>query len=283
VAFVTDPSIRQVFCEGQPNSLDVAFLNRVIPIGKAEVIPAGGKYALRAFIQGRMSSYGSPESWPDYLAFRDRDFDAEPSETPGLIRLEGKTPIWLTYRACIESYFINSQLLHDYWAESATGPRWRHGLPPAIESIQVAILQASHDLADYQAVRWALAKLKPGPRWPEIDTKWTERSGDLPPSLAFDDCLAEARKMVDAFAAQVSGVTTAKLEGTAQDYRLRFTQDDFYSQSLFLVWFHGKDLLSQLSGHLPSNFPYRRYAEWAASRVDLSRYSDLQQLAEMCA
>ena len=95
MATVTDPSIRLIFCEGQPDSLDSMLLNR-IKSSNSQINPVGGKFAMRAFIQGRMSGY-SPDRCPDCVGFRDRDFDMDPPATSQLIRFPGKTPIWLTY------------------------------------------------------------------------------------------------------------------------------------------------------------------------------------------
>jgi hypothetical protein len=68
-------STKLLFCEGKPDSLDYAILARLVGNPNI-VIPAGGKYGLGAFIQGRLSSYLNQK--PSYLAFRDRDFDAVP-------------------------------------------------------------------------------------------------------------------------------------------------------------------------------------------------------------
>ncbi len=280
---VTGPSVRLIFCEGQPDSLDSALLNR-IKSPDSLISPVGGKYGMGAFIQGRMASY-KPDQCPDCLGFRDRDFDMEPPDNPELIRfsrLHSKTPIWLTYRACVESYFIDAELLHNYWTQSATGPLWQHGPAPKVQEIQDKILQAARELADYQATRWALAQLKPGPRWPEIETTWTDGSGYLPHSLTFDDCLTEANKLVNKFVSQVRGVTAERLEKGAQEYRVRFTRDDFHLRQLFLTWYHGKDLLAKLSRLLVSNFSHKHYAAWAVSRIPISRHPDLQQLATLC-
>jgi hypothetical protein len=278
MARVTAPPSRLIFCEG---NLDSVLLHQIIPAGKAEIKEAGGKRGMRAFIEGHLSGYGTNQ--PDYLGFRDRDFDVEPPDTPQLIRLPVTKPIWMSYRACIENYFVDSQLLYKYWKESAAGPNWGRGAPPAIEIIEEHILHAARELAEYQAIRWALAKLKPDVRWPEVGTTWTEGSGDLPSSLAFEACLDKARKLVDDFRFRVDEVSIAKLEQAAQHYRAQFNQDEFYARKLFVVWYHGKDLLVHLSKRLTPNFSWRHYASWAASHIDVNNHPDLRQLAEMCA
>lgn len=278
MARVTAPSSRLVFCEGD---LDSVLLHQIIPAGKAEIKATGGKHGMRAFIEGHLRGYETNQ--PVYFGFRDRDFDVEPPDSPQLIRLHGAKPIWMSYRACIESYFIDSQLLYEYWTESAAGPKWGHGTPPAVEIIEEYILCAAHELAEYQAIRWALAKLKPSARWPEVETTWTEGSGHLPSSLAYDTCLVKAHELIDGFVSQSSKVSVAELDDKATAYRDRFAAEDFYSRRSFLIWYHGKDLLVHLSKRLALNFSCRHYASWAASHIDVNDHPDLRQLAEMCA
>lgn len=272
-----------IFCEGTKDSLDRRLLNRVVPVASMDsrIKPIGGKQGMLAFIEGYLAS--SKNSQAHYLVFRDRDFNVEPPDTPQLIRLHEEKPIWMSYRTCIESYFVDSQLLYKYWAVRATDSKWKHGAPPVVEIIEEHILRAARELADYQAIRWALAKLKPDARWPEVGTTWTKESGDLPSSLAFDACLDKARQLVGGFRSQVDKVSVAKLEQAAQHYRAQFDQDEFYARKLFVVWYHGKDLLVHLSKRLTPNFPREHYEKWAASHIDVNDHPDLRQLAEMCA
>lgn len=282
-----------VFCEGREGGLDAMFLHQIIPTGRAQIKPVGGKDAMRAFIEGHLAGYtGTP---PKYIGFRDRDLDVEPPDTPQLIRLPGAKPIWMTYRACLENYFIDAQLLHHYWSQCAMGPAWKHGTPPSIETLDALIEQSARDLAEYQAVRWALAQLKPGRRWPSIRTTWKRKgSGHLPSSFAFDDCLTEARRLLHDFKTQANLIHQTQLETEADRFRHQFTQDDFYSSRAFLVWFHGKDLLAQLfkqlnsylhSQGLSSNISSNHYLTstyGAAQNIDPTHHPDLQELIRQC-
>lgn len=277
-----------VFCEGIKDGLDTVFLHQIIPPGQAQIKPVGGKEAMRAFIEGHIAGYTSP---PKYLGFRDRDFDVEPPDTPQLIALHGPKPIWMTYRACLESYFIDADLLHQYWSGSATGPAWKYGPSPLKATFETIIEQSARQLAEYQAVRWALSKLKPGHRWPTIRATWMRRgSGHLPKSLAFDDCLAEASDLVDNFKKEVAPVDKTRLKEEADHFRQRFAEDYFYTQRKFLVWFHGKDLLSQLfrglnlhlqAQGLPSNISAKHYQNssfGAVRHLNSHHHPDLQEL-----
>jgi len=127
---VTDPAIPIIFCEGVEDGLDPVFLHQIIPPGQSEIRPVGGKYSMQAFIEGHLTNYQNTK--PNYLGFRDRDFDVEPPDTPQLIRLQGQKPIFLTYRACIESYLIDARLLHQYWSHHASiSPIWKYSTPPS--------------------------------------------------------------------------------------------------------------------------------------------------------
>jgi hypothetical protein len=230
MAAVTDPSVRLFFCEGK---LDSLLLNRMVPLSKGEIRSTGGKRSMRAFIRGHLAGY-SPERQPECVGFRDRDFDIEPPERQELIRLRGETPIWLTFRACIESYFVDAELVHDYWTASAGSPNWGHGNPPSADEIREKVIESARELAEYQAIRWALAKLKPCSRWPEIETTWTGESGRLPASLTFGDCLNQASRLVREFVAAVSQINAAKLEEEHMSIGAVFPNQIFIQRSCLL-------------------------------------------------
>jgi len=279
MARVLDPTLKIIFCEGRPGSLDDLLLAHIVPVGHVVIQPVGGKRGARAFIEGYLDSYDKVQ--PAYLGFLDRDFDAEPSEAPALIRLEGQKPIWLSHRAAIENYLIDVDLLHQYWTERESTPGWRHGPAPSREKIQEHIRDSAFELVDYQAVRWALSKLKPGPRWPEVSTTWTSGSGDIPGSLEYAACLSQARSLVESFQAQVENIRPDRLDEYANAYRQQFSAPQFFTDQRYLVWFHGKDHLVQLSRRLASAFPRQHYAAWAAENVDVQKHPDLQQLVAL--
>jgi len=234
---------------------------------------------MRAYIEGYLGSYSGQQ--PGYLGFRDRDFDVEPPERPELIQLLGEKPIWLSHRAAVENYLINADLLWQYWVERENAPGWVHGPALPADEIETRIRESAHELADYQAVRWALARLKPGPRWPEVRTTWTKRSGEIPPSLNYDDCLVEACRLVTSFQDQVRAVQPERLQEYAEMYREQFNACHFFEEHQHLVWFHGKDHRTQLCRHLAPNFPWRHYANWAVEHVDIRKHPDLQQLRSL--
>ena len=281
MASIIDPATKIIFCEGQPNSLDSIFLSNILAPSTALIRPVGGKNGMKAFIDGYLSGY-PVDKQPEYIGFRDRDFDAEPPEKEQLIELSGAKPIWLTHLACIENYLIDSALIWQYWHERETVASWHHGKAPSIDLIEEHILTTVKELCEYEAVRWGLSKLKPGSRWPEIQTTWTAKgSGDLPASLKYKDCLANASQLVEAFKSQTEGVSSEKLLAYADAYRAKFSQDSFVSAKQYRFWFHGKDFLVQLCKRFGNGFPRASYLAWAVAHIDSSKYPDLQQLTRI--
>ena len=264
-----------VFCEGK---LDSLILHHLVSDGQVQIQMAGGKRGIRAYIEGRLSGYREGEQ-PNYLAFLDRDFDVQPQEQPRLTRLRGEKPLFLCHRGAIENYMIDRDLIRQYWEEGQRGPAWAYGPAPFEGEIQACIDESARQLADYQAIRWALASLKPGPRWPELDTTWTkDGSGDIPSSLAYHNCLAQAAQLVDTFGAQSQGIHQDRLKECAEAYRERFRDERFFHECRYLVWFHGKDHLALLCHELADNFPRAHYAAWATEHIDVDKHPDLQEL-----
>jgi hypothetical protein len=277
---VVDPNHKIIFCEGRPGSLDDLLLGHILPLGQVLVKPVGGKHGMRAFIEGYLGAY-SDTNQPDYLGFRDRDFDVEPPEQPQLTRWPGEKPIWLSYRAAVENYSIDAHLIHRYWAERENAPGWSYGPAPSLRVIEEKIQVSAQALADYQAVRWALAQLKPGARWPELPTTWTGGSGTVPDSLHYADCLTNAHQLVTSFQDNIRDVQTDRLSHYAETYRQKFSTVDFFEEEKYLIWFHGKDHLAQLCRCLAPNFPRRHYADWAAEHLDVRKHPDLLQLIKL--
>lgn len=267
-----------LFCEGKPESLDIHVLQRLSPGTTFEVVPASGKQGLRSFIDGYL---GGKRHSGRILAFRDRDFDAEPANTAALSRLPGSKDIYLSHRACIESYLLDPVLIRRYWEEKAAGPRWAHGLPPDVAQISRWIEDAARQIADYQAVRWALAKLKPGERWPEVGTTWTKGSGELPGELGFDACMNAARALVAEYRRVGDGVHETSVEESARRFRETFASPTFWDSQAYLVWFHGKDLRKAIQKGPQVRISLKSFCDWAVDKVDLDACPDILELERL--
>jgi hypothetical protein len=273
---VVSSQAKFLFCEGKPDSLDYAILKRLM-VNPNTLIPAGGKRGLGAFIQGRFSNYRE-NNQPAYIAFRDRDFDAQPPVNIQLIQLFSNKPVFLSHRACIENYLLDASLIHAYWTEGIRGPRWGYGEPPDLNHIDEWIKQSAKDISDYQAVRWALAQLKPKERWPEIGTTWTKGSGSLPNSLQLEDCVEQAKQLIATFKDIIIGVGEVQFEQHLNHYRDKFVQTEFWEKEQYLVWFHGKDLKKAMPKNKPGTISLKHFFNWATEHLELTKHPDLLEL-----
>ncbi len=275
-----------VFCEGPPDpneqaSFDKVLLNRMLH-GKPPntvIVPAGGKHQLRAFIQGRLARENAGGISANYLAFRDRDFDAEPNAEVSLIQFRSGESIYMSHRAAVENYLLDVSLIHRYWKENLKiGPSWKHGDSPGEEVIRSWMDEAARALTNYQSIRWALARLKPSDRWPEVRTTWTIGSGSLPSSLDERECLEQAKKLVSDFSTATARVSEANLLERYAEYLVRFSAEQFVIQSDYLVWFHGKDLKKAMQRLRPNSISLDHFCGWAVSNLDWKQHIDLQEL-----
>ncbi len=279
---VTGGEIKLLFCEGTPDSYDYAILNRLINNSTTRVVPSGGKFSLGGFIQGYIYDYGKGEK-PSYLVFRDRDFDKEPPSTPQLISPFENKPVFLSYRPCIENYLLDATLIDTYWTENSEGPNWKHGESLGINEINDWIKRSAEIIKDYQAVRWALSRLKPGDRWPEINTTWRkDGSGDLPSSLVLEDCVEEAKKLINDFSDRVKNINEVEFDKHLQHYQQIFDSDKFWNQEEYTIWFHGKDLQKAMQKEKPHIFSLKKhFFRWATQRIDITKYPDLIELKNL--
>lgn len=267
-----------VFCEGKPNSLDARVLQRLdIP---SRTWPAGGKRGINAFVDGALSGQGSPA--PTYLIFRDRDLDAQPPAAPVLIQLPGTSKrTFTTYRACIESYLISPDLLHEFWnlppQTTAFGPA------PGVSELAARIEAAARQISGYEAVRWALSGLLDQVKFPHLEDRLTDQSGILPPNTAFADCRTEAEARIRKFKSAVAAFDVQLFRRIAKEHHRKFQDPRFYSQSQYLVWFHGKDLCAAVRNNLGFSVDkMRAFLTWAVEKFDPLAFPDFTELKKIC-
>ncbi len=276
---VTGGGTKLLFCEGEPASLDYRLLSRLLR-GRPPttlIVPSGGKQGLRSFIRGRLEGYSTP---PSYVAFRDRDFDAEPPAAVALISPLPGRPVFLTHRAAIENYLLDAALIDSYWTTlSQSAPNWNHGDSPGVADIRCWIDAAAKVLTNYQAVRWSLSSLKPGDRWPELSTTWTEGSGSLPANLDVDDCLTNAKQLVDDYRTETSGISVEDLLEQYQRFSSLFADPAFFDRADYLIWFHGKDLRKSMQKLRQNSISLQHFSGWAVEHIDWNQHADLRQLA----
>lgn len=275
---VVGPNQNQLFCEGKPNSLDYLVLDRLKQ--DFNLRPIGSKNGLFNFVDGFTTAR---QVTGRLIAFRDRDFDAEPSNTVKLLseKPSGNLQVFLSHRTSIENYLLDPVLIHRYWEESATGPKWTHKHPPPIGELKSWIEEAARNIADYQAIRWALNKLRPGARWPNVRNTWTDGSGKLPSVLDFDTCMASALELIKQFRMSVLPVNHKSLKRHAENYRQRFRDSQFWAANEYLVWFQGKDIQKAMSRARHQWISLDPYFEWAAQNLNWQQHPDLVELNQM--
>lgn len=272
-----------IFCEGKQTSLDFRLLNRVVEnllIDKPTIVPSGGKFTFSVFAQGYFSSDRTANQ--RYIIFRDRDFDAKPTANIALIYLNS---MFLTYRACVENYLLNVELIHNYWlaryTEKLNNPssRWGHGNSPGTGAISAWIEEAAISLRDYQAVRWALADLlQTSTARSQFKTTWTGGSGKLPNSLTLQDCQIQALALIDQFQQVVRTVTQDRFEASLAVYQQQFAQEEFWTQKQYLIWFHGKDIQKAMQQRESQYISLNAFFDWALNQLDVHQHPDLVEL-----
>jgi len=272
-----------IFCEGKQTSLDFRLLNRVVEnlgTNKPTIVPSGSKFTFSGFVQGYFSREGTTNQ--QAIIFRDRDFDAQPTTNIGLIPFQS---MLLTHRACVENYLINADLIHNYWhskyLEKQENPtsKWGHGDSPGIEAIATWIEEAARSLQDYQAVRWALADLlQSSASRHQLKTTWTGGSGKLPSSLTLQDCQTEAEALINQFQQAVGTVTLARFQQSLAVYQQQFTQEEFWIQKQYLIWFHGKDIQKAMQQQKPQYISLNAFFDWVLNQLDVNQYPDLIEL-----
>jgi hypothetical protein len=271
-----------IFCEGKEKSYDRALINRILDgIPGVTIVPSGGKFNFSGFIDGYFNS-PSNISHQNYIIFRDRDFDQEPSSNIALIRL-GK--YYLTHRACVENYFLDGDLINSYWQEKYQeqqdnpSSKWGHGNSPGIKVISEWIESAARNLAAYQAVRWSLGNLSQNAAGrSQIKTTWTKGSGQLPDSLVLKDCRTEAVQLITQFREVVDDIKTEKFEENLDKYQEQFTQEEFWRQKQYLIWFHGKDIQKQMQKQEPKYISLDHFFAWAIANFEIDQHPDLIEL-----
>lgn len=284
-----------IFCEGKKTSLDSALLNRLLDglPGKPTVVGAGGKFNFTAFADGY---FGDTEQRNQHwLAFRDRDFDTEPTPEVRLVfkhNKSGKNKILLSHRACVENYLLDSELIHKYWSDKFQEKqefqsKWAYKDSPGIEALQAWIRNSAEELWEYQAICWALAEVAnmSGAR-EQIRTTWTDGSGKLPDSLKLEDCEPCALDLIKQFRKATDNINETTFRQALNKYTQKFDPANraFWDNRDYLIWFHGKDIQKVMARQrMPTcknPISLGDYFEQAIKYIDFNRHPDLIELRE---
>lgn len=274
-----------IFCEGKEASYDSKLLEKVIENVSGEkptIIGSGGKFTFSKFAEG----YFFPQELVNqrYLVFRDRDFDAVPTEASQLLQLTRKR-LFLSHRACVENYLLNVELIHKYWhakfqeKEENPSSKWGHGDSPGINAISTWIEHSARNLKDYQAVRWALGHLiQMKASRKQLSDTWTAGSGKLPSSLSLSDCRQEAITLIENFRTTLETVSINEFESSLDKYLQQFSMSEFWEQRQYFIWFHGKDIQKEMQKQKNSYISLENFFDWAVKQFDVTQHPDLMEL-----
>ena len=285
-----------VFCEGKDQSLDYRLLDRLFRDMTKErptIVPAGGKFTFSVFSEGYFSGL-KPELKPHCLVFRDRDFDAFPTENIGLVPFQkntGSSSVLMTHRTCIENYLLDATLMHEYWTNSYEkqqlypSMRWSYKNSPGIEALKSWIMDSALALVNYQAVRWCLAELlnSRGDR-KSLKTTWTGGSGNLPKDLNLDHCKQCATEMINEFQKSIEGISNEIFSHNLQKYVNKFSSDnnEFWDNEKYLIWFNGKDIQKEMAKQRMPNcknpISIPDYFNWAVKNININHHPDILEL-----
>ncbi|NEQ69119.1 MAG: DUF4435 domain-containing protein [Symploca sp. SIO1B1] len=278
-----------IFCEGDKTSLDYPLLGRIVDnqVDNYTIVPAGGKFSFSNFIQGYLS--GSKSANQQYLVFRDRDFDFEPTTKIQLLELtnsRGNLLVFLTHRACIENYLLDAELIHDYWEEmykkkQESDSKWGHKDSPGVATISEWIETSAKNLQAYQAVRWALGDLvRMSAAREHLKTTWTDNSGELPNSLELQFCKSEALELINQFRGNVENIKPEIFEESLIKYQEKFDLEDFWKKEEYLTWFHGKDIQKEMQRQKNHYISLASFFKWAITKLDLDKHQDIKELQD---
>ena len=148
-----------------------------------------------------------------------------------------------------------------------------------MEAISIWIETCARNLQFYQAVRWALGDLLHMSTARErLKTTWTGGSGKLPELLDLPSCQNQALELINQFRQAVDSVTPENFGASLNSYQQLFTQEEFWVQKQYLIWFHGKDLKKEMQKQQPNYISLSSFFDWAITQLDITRHPDLVEL-----
>lgn len=296
MSVVSSGKIKIIFCEGKNTSLDYQLLSRIIADisgDQCTIVPIGGKFNFSLFSQGYFYKTNPDDNQDETINqrdifFRDRDFDVQPTSNIQLLPFGNSKSTILSYRACIENYLLDANLIHNYWLEKFQerqenpASKWGHGDSPGIDIISEWIQNSAKSLKDYQSVRWVLGDLtNMGAARRQLKTTWTGGSGQLPNSLTLQDCRESALQLISEFWQDINTITPEEFENRLNLYHQQFDQEEFWTEKQYLIWFHGKDIQKEMQRQQNNYISLKKeFFKWAIQNLDINQHPDLIELRE---
>lgn len=261
--------IVKIYCEGKRGSHDFDIIEKVISDLSVSIQPIGSKKGAGSAIQVYEQL---AEKSDTFILFRDRDFDVEVPPTP-VLTIDRYTHF--SYRTTIENYLFDRDIFYEFILKNRLEKTYNiHN----IADVQRVFTESARKIAYYQALRHTMGKM----RIPtDFGTTWIEEgSGTLPPLLELEDnpsCRRKALAKVNVAKNQTNEWTEAAFDTLLDSFYTHFNTANFYEDSIFLIWFQGKDFAKAISLIL-AEFPMKAYYKFAKSRFDYTKFADLVQL-----
>jgi hypothetical protein len=263
-----------LFCEGRKDSLDIKIYEKIKPSStKITIKPLGSKFGSFSHVEGYRQS-GGINSKKKFVLVRDRDFDFQMPPNPALIigkeNEQNAFYYYSTYKTTIENYLLSSKLLADFLGKDE-------------KIIEIMLINAAKQIADYSAVRHALGAIRIENK--RAETTWTGGSGKITTIIdkSFDECCNEARGLIQKFKNQFDDYNEERFEIEAKKFQTQFNQNEFNQKHLFLDFFNGKDLeksISILAEKDQFNIDWNEYHKFAIEKINFLDFADMKELSE---
>mgnify|MGYP006266950359 CR=1 FL=1 len=253
-----------LFCEG---GYDRQVLEKVVDGLDWTIESVGGVRGMRSFMKGYAQANKLLKGRK--MGFRDRDFDFPVDEYEQLYL--DKRNIAVAARICIENYLISPPVIQKYLEKQK--------VETALPDIEERFFEAYEKLKYYQTVRHALGKTR---NPVNLATRWTAASGKLPDELSETYCLRAGKQLIETYIKENKSITVAAFDENYADFLQKF-DNAFLQSHKPLIWFHGKDLMTQLIPKIQeyyAKFGRNNYYDFALKVFDYTQFPDLIQLRE---
>lgn len=262
-----------IYCEGVKGSHDYDIIDKVKDSinPNVSIQPIGSKRGAGSAIQVYEKSAVKSDV---YFLFRDRDFDVEVPMKPSLtMNTEISKYTYFSYRTTIENYLFDTGHFYAFLHEKNLKTKYKIHNVADVKSVFVL---AAKKIAYYQALRHTMGKM----RIPtDFGTTWLDSgSGTLPEKL--DDrthCRQKALEKIEQSKLRTGSWTASEFDVILDSFCQFFDSNSFYDDTLFLVWFQGKDFKAALMSLLPE-FPMESYYKYAKNHFDYTQFEDLVEL-----
>ena len=84
--------------------------------------------------------------------------------------------------------------------------------------------------------------------------------------------------LINRFQEAVETVTPDRFEQSLAIYQQQFSQEEFWTQKQYLIWFHGKDIQKAMQLQKSQYIALDKFFDCALNQLDVNQYPDLIEL-----